>query len=192
MDKKLLSLFVLGDKKAFEQVYRSYSEKVFKRLLYVLKNEDDAEELLQNVFVKFWTNRAIVDVNRNVANYLMRIADSMAIDLLRRNIHSQVVYDQLSRREDNLTDSVEDSFVHKEEWKILEKAVNLLPPQRKLIFTLCKIEGRTYAEVSQMLQISPATISNHLVLAMKQIRLFTSQYDKEFKMFFLLSFFENI
>ena len=93
MEKKLLSLFVLGDKKAFEQVYRSYSENVFKRLLYLLNDEQEAEELLQNVFVKFWTNCAAIDVEKNVSNYLLRMADSMAIDLLRRNMHSKIVHD---------------------------------------------------------------------------------------------------
>lgn len=192
MEKTLLSLFVLGDKKAFEQVYRSYSERVFKRLLYLLKDEKEAEELLQNVFVKFWTNRATIDVEKNVSHYLLRMADSMAIDLLRRNTHSKVVYDQLSRQGDNMSDSVEDSFVRKEERKILEKAVNLLPPQRKLIFTLCKMEGRSYAEVSKILEISPATVSNHLVLAMKQIRIFASQYNNELKVLLVLPFLENL
>ena len=91
-----------------------------------------------------------------------------------------------------MSDSVEDSFVRKEEQKVLEKAVNLLPPQRKLIFILCKIEGRSYAEVSKILAISPATVSNHLVLAMKQIRNFASQYNNELKMLLFLPFLENL
>ncbi|TDS12477.1 RNA polymerase sigma factor [Sphingobacterium paludis] len=192
MEKTLLSLFVSGDKKAFEQVYRCYSERVFKRLLYLLKDEDEAEELLQNVFVKFWTNRAAIAVEKNVANYLLRMSDSMAIDLLRRNISRKAVYDHVSLQTNTTSNSVEDTFMQKEEQKILEQAVNLLPPQRKLIFTLCKMEGRSYGEVGEILGISPATVSNHLVLAMKQIRTFASQYNNELKALLFFPFLDNL
>jgi RNA polymerase sigma-70 factor (family 1) len=192
MEKTLLSLFVSGDRKAFEQVYRCYSERVFKRLLYLLKDEDEAEELLQNVFVKFWTNRAAIAVEKNVANYLLRMSDSMAIDLLRRNISRKAVYDHVSLQTNTTSNSVEDTFMQKEEQKILEQAVNLLPPQRKLIFTLCKMEGRSYGEVGEILGISPATVSNHLVLAMKQIRTFASQYNNELKALLFFPFLDNL
>ncbi|GGH16649.1 hypothetical protein GCM10011418_19150 [Sphingobacterium alkalisoli] len=188
IDKLTLTLFVSDDKMAFELVYKSYSASIFKRLLYLLKDEDEAEEMLQNVFIRVWTNRSSIDVEKNFHNYLLRIADSMAIDLIRRNVRNQLVYDSILIQGVHQHDSVEDTYLQKEEWAILENAIDQLPPQRKLIFTLCKLEGKSYGEVSKLLNISPATISNHLVLAMKQIRIFTSRYEKGLKMVLLLFF----
>lgn len=82
--------------------------------------------------------------------------------------------------------SVEESYIGKEEWKILESAIEQLPPQRRLIFKLCKMEGKSYKEVSESLDISPATISNQLVLAMKFLRQFVKQHHKEILLYCLL------
>jgi RNA polymerase sigma-70 factor (ECF subfamily) len=63
------------------------------------------------------------------------------------------------------SETIEESIINKESSGILYNAIELLPPKRKLIFRLCKVEGKTYAQVSLQLGISLSTISDHIVKA---------------------------
>jgi len=67
---------------------------------------------------------------------------------------------------------IEEEYAYKESKKIVNQAIENLSPKRKLIYTLCKIEGKTYEEVSSSLGISTSTISDHIVKATKQIQSF--------------------
>lgn len=179
--------FISGDKKAFESIYCAFSKSLYRRILYLIKNPDDADEILHNIFIKIWTGREHIDPDNNLYAYFMQAANSMAIDQLRKNLRTQVVHDNISLfGEERIALSVEDSYIGKEDWKILESAIEQLPPQRRLIFKLCKIEGKSYKEVSESLSISPATISNQLVLAMKFLRQVVKQHHKEILLYCLL------
>lgn len=178
--------FIRGDQQAFESIYCAYAKPLYRRILYLVKDADEADEILHNVFLKIWTSREQVDPTKNLYAYFMQAAHTMSIDQLRKNIRTQAMRDSIVWSNDNqASSSVEESYIHKEEWKILESAIEQLPPQRQLIFRLCKIEGKSYKEVSESLSISPATISNQLVLAMKSLRQFISQHHKEIMLYCL-------
>jgi len=164
-----------GDNKAFELVFATYSSNVFKYLLYILKDVDEAEEVLQNVFLKLWNKREGVLTDRDILPYLLKIANSYAIDVLRRNVRKQNLINAMLFDSIQVERSVEDIFLHKEEVRKLEQAINNLPPKRKEIFKLCKMEGKSYSEVGEILNISPSTISNQLVSAMKYIKSYLSE-----------------
>lgn len=176
-----MSRFVDGDKAAFELVYRELSGLVFRRLVYVLKDTEEAKEVLQAVFVRLWVNRDKVDVEKKIENYILRMADSMAIDLIRRNIRGRVVFENMLIDGKRFSDSIEEDFIREEDWMILEEGIHRLPPQQQVVFRLCKLEGQSYEEVSSLLHISTSTISSHLVAATKSLRQFAAQYHKEIK-----------
>ncbi|MFD2554241.1 RNA polymerase sigma factor [Sphingobacterium tabacisoli] len=187
IDNAICIAFIGGDKKAFESIYCTFSKPLYRRILYLVKDPDDADEVLHNIFIKIWTAREQIDPAKNLFAYFMQAANSMAIDHLRKNLRTQVMHDTIIvSGEEHTARSVEDSYISKEDWKILESAIEQLPPQRRLIFKLCKIEGKSYKEVSESLSISPATISNQLVLAMKFLRQFVKQHHKEILLYCLL------
>lgn len=188
LNKDFLVKFIHGDEKSFEQIYKLYAKPIFNRLLYVLKDADVAEEVLQNVFVKLWNHRENIDPEKNLYAFLLQMANNMSIDHLRRGIKTQFIIDDLIQHLDLEEASVEENYLNKEKWSIVQRGIELLPPQRKLVFILCKLEGKSYAEVSSQLAISTATISNHLVLAMKSIREFARTYQKEINVLFLFLF----
>lgn len=180
VDTSTCMAFVQGDQKAFEIIYNLFSKHLYRRLLFLIKDPDDAEEALHNVFIKIWNNRASIDPDKNLFAYFMQVANTMAIDHLRKNLRTQSVYEQmLLLQNSSMSSSVEENFIRKEDWKIVEDAIAQLPPQRQLIFKLCKLEGKSYKEVSESLSISTATISHQLVLAMKSLRQSISEHQKE-------------
>lgn len=188
IDKSKLLALSKGDIKAFEHIYKMCSNPLYRRLLYLIKDPDEVDEILHNVFIKIWMNREAIDIEKNFYNYLLKIANSMAIDFLRRNIRTQVVFDKILKNGIAEVPSVEDIYVQKEEWSMLQEGIELLPPQRKLIFILFKLEGKSYKEISDELAISNSTISAQLVIAMKFLRKFIETHQQELKtIFFLLT-----
>lgn len=166
----LLKKISEGDQDAFHAIYYHYAPRLYGKLLKTLHSEDLASEILQEVFLTIWQKRALIDPSRSFRSYLFKIADNLAIELFRRSNRSQAVMDRL------LAASI-DHYTHTEEWLeqkekagLLHKAIEALPPQRKTVFILCKLEGKSHEEVARMLDISPSTVNNHIVKAMQSLR----------------------
>lgn len=166
----LLKKISEGDQDAFHAIYYHYAPRLYGKLLKTLHSEDLASEILQEVFLTIWQKRALIDPSRSFRSYLFKIADNLAIELFRRSNRSQAVMDRL------LAASI-DHYTHTEEWLeqkekagLLHTAIEALPPQRKTVFILCKLEGKSHEEVARMLDISPSTVNNHIVKAMQSLR----------------------
>src|SRR5690606_27170061 len=99
-----------------------------------------------------------------------RIAENMVFDFFRKASRERKLQDQLFLNREELYSHIEEQLIDKERKALLDSAINELSPQCRLVFKLCKLEGRSYDEVSKMLEISPNTISNHLTKAKKQLK----------------------
>lgn len=166
----LLERMAKGDKDAFQVIYYHYAPRIYGKLLKLLQSEDLATELLQEVFVIVWQKHALVDPSRSFRSYLFKITDNLAIDLFRKaNRSAQLINRLLEASIDHYTHT-EERLEQKENAFLLQTAIDALPPQRKLVFTLCKLEGKSHDEVSRLLGISPSTVNNHIVKATQFLR----------------------
>lgn len=166
----LLERMAKGDKDAFQVIYYHYAPRIYGKLLKLLQSEDLATELLQEVFITVWQKHALVDASRSFRSYLFKIADNLAIDLFRKaNRSAQLINRLLEASIDHYTHT-EERLEQKENAFLLQKAIDALPPQRKLVFTLCKLEGKSHDEVGRLLGISPSTVNNHIVKATQFLR----------------------
>lgn len=158
-----------GDEVSFEAIYKKYSPGLYSRLIKILKSGTMAEDILQDVFIIVWNNREKIDTNRCFQAYLSCIAVHKCYDHFRKIARTNKVYSKLPLTENQYTlnDQV---LINKEESTVLFKTIELLPPKRKLIFRLCKVDGKSYEEVSNQLGISISTISDHIVKANTFIR----------------------
>ena len=169
-ERELLILLKQGDDNAFEEIYRLHSSKLYGNLLKLLKSEELAMDLLQDLYVKLWNNRATIDVDKSIVAYLFSIAKNLAIDFFRRAAREANLQNHLINVGTELYNHVDDVLFHKETSAILNKAIEALPPQQQKIFNLCKVEGRSYEEAASILGISPATVGNQLVKAVRSVR----------------------
>jgi len=161
-----------GSEYAFEMIYRLYSPRLFGKLLRLVKSDSHAQEILQDVFLKLWRYRKSIDPEKSFRSFLFKIAENTVYDFFRKaarekNVESRLV--SLSTV-DYKADNFEELMSDDENLTVLEKAIASLPPQRQQVFTLCKLEGKSYKEVSELLGISVSTISDHIVKATKFIR----------------------
>lgn len=169
-EKDLLFQLHNGNEYAFEKIYEIYSPRLFGKLLKLLKSENLAKEILQDVFVKLWAHRQSVDPEKSFRSYLFKIAENSVFDFFRKVARERVLQAELIALS-TVDYSVNEEMVFSEEnIARLQQAIDLLPPQRQQIIRLCKLEGKSYKEVSQLLGISVSTISDHIVKGTKAIR----------------------
>ena len=176
-EKELLLALRSGNQKAFEKIYQYYSPRLFGKLMKLVKSEMNAREILLEVFIIVWDRRESIDPEKSFRSFLFKIAENKAFDFFRKAARDKVKQAELIAltTEDYI---VFESYMSADEnLKMLEKAIAVLPPQRQQIFRLCKLEGKSYKEVGELLNISVSTISDHIVKGTKSIR----EYFERFK-----------
>lgn len=166
----LLRMLREGDAAAFGKIYKIFAPVLYQRLLRLLKDTDTVEEILQDTFLKLWEKRAQIDPEQAFTTYLYRIADHLAIDVFRRISRDKALQQELWASTISFYLHTEETFLAKEQRQLISTAIEQLPPKRKQILVLCKLEDKSYQEVAELMGISVSTVSNQLAKAIKEIK----------------------
>ena len=169
-ERDLVLALQRGDEEAFETIYGLYSQRLFGRLLKLVKTEAQAQEILQDVFIKLWQYRHSLDPEKSFRSFLFKIAENKVYDFFRKAARDKVMEANLISLSTTNYINIEEYTRAEENLRLLYKAIESLPPQRQQVFRLCKLEGRSYKEVSELLSISLSTISDHIVKGTKAIK----------------------
>jgi len=169
-EQVLLSRLKEGSEGAFSGIYELYAGKIYQRLLNLLKDEDIADSILQDVFLRIWERRHQIDPEQPFKAYLFKIAENFVYDHFRKLSRDLKMQARLKRVMTELYTHSEEAVLKKEDDALLKEAIEHLPPQRRQVFTLCRVEGKSYDEAAALLGISSSTVSNHLVKATKAVR----------------------
>lgn len=169
-EKELLTLLKKGQQDAFTQLYHLYSERIYLNILKLVKQEQVAQEILQDIFIIVWEKRDTIDIQSSFRSYLFRIGENKVIDFYRKARRDQNLYAYIKAVATEHYTHIEEALLNRENAELLQKAVNSLPAQRKQVFELCKLQGKSYQEVSEALGISPSTVNDHIVKATRAIR----------------------
>lgn len=169
-EKELLKQLREGSAQALDYFYHQYSLTIYRKLLKMVRVEIIAEELLQDVFVRIWEKRYQIDLDGSFRSYLFIIAQNLVYDMYRKIAREERLQEVIKEANSEMYMHVEEGVFVKETSEILNKAINNLPSQQKLVFTLCKLEGKSYEDASATLGISTATINSHIVKATKSIK----------------------
>lgn len=176
-EKNLLLRLRDGDHIAFEQIYHQYKAKLIRNSLRLLKSTDMVEELVQDLFIKVWEQRGKIDTTQPLNAYLYKVANNMIYDTFRKISRDKRLQAHLILNTQEEYNHIEKFIFDKENRTALQNAINLLPAQQQKVFVLCKLEEKSYAEVSEMLNITHGTINNHIYRANQFLKeYFTSNY----------------
>ena len=159
-----------GSESAFSALYDWYSKPLYRNIIRLVKDEAIAEELLQDLFLKVWEVRQTIDPDKSFKSFLYKVAENLAYAHFRQIAKNERLIAKLIISSVEFATNAEDAIIAKENHALLQKAISSLPPQAKQVYTLCKLEGKSYEEVSQQLGISPKTISGHIVKANKDVK----------------------
>ena len=178
-DIKLIKAFKNGDDKAFKMLFDCYHERLYSFLFSILKSREDAEEVVQETFLKIWENRESFQENYPFEPLLFRIAKNTSLNYTRKKVN-RTVFEKHFGFFANLSENSADQYVlFKETQEIIDAILNGLPPKRKEIFLLQRVEGLSRNEIADKLGISVVTVDHQLSKANKYVK-------EEFKKFSLL------
>lgn len=169
-EKDLLLRLRGGDHRAFEILYHRHSRLLLAKLDRKFVYPEDADDLLQELFVKIWERRQQIDPNQPFSGYLYRIAQRMVTDHYRKAALTNAVWSEVKRGASELVDFTDQQVEGRETQKLIEQAISNLPPQQQKAFNLCKIEGRSYKEAAEIMSVSPETVHAHLVKANQSVK----------------------
>lgn len=173
-EEKILKLVKNGDEGAFEQLYHKYATRISIKLIQILKSEELAQDILQDVFIKIWDIRTQIDPTLPFSSFLYRIATNMSYNVYQRALKEQLILHEIFPiGEYNPVDTY---IYNKEVSELIEKALATLTVRQREVFTLHKIDGLSYKEISDQLQISASAINHHLQAANKHLRSYLKLY----------------
>lgn len=171
IDQELITRLKNGDMLAFDQVYEQYSHKLFSFVFKILKNENDAEEIVQEVFVKIWESRHKLGSCKLFNSYIFTIAYNHSISLIRKKINNKKYLEYLKYSSViNATPSGISEIESNELSDQVERLIEKLPERQKQIYRLHREKGFTYPEIANQLGISQNTVENHMAKALKYLR----------------------
>ena len=159
-----------GDEKAFVALYNKYHRKIYYTAVKLTQSEDLAQDVTQNVFLKVWETRATLDPEKNFAAYISVICRNAVFDLFKKATLEEAVKKELQQFTEVSENDGEDEDFYEVYKNLLDEAIAALPPQRRAVFELCKLQEKTYDEVASRMNISRSTVQDHIVKANKFIR----------------------
>ena len=183
MDKTYSStsdFFKSGDTKAFEVLFKTYYPVLCIYAKKIVNDLDEARDIVQDVFVKIYDNRATMEINTSVKSYLYRSVHNACLNHLKRknthNNHNEYLKYQ-TRWSDN-HDTMEQAELEEKIWNIIQG----LPEQCRRIFTMNRFEDLKNKEIAEKLGISIRTVETQISKALKVLR----EHLADFLMTFLL------
>ncbi|GAA3994815.1 RNA polymerase sigma factor [Mucilaginibacter dorajii] len=161
---------IAGDEAAFDAIYDAYSSKVYRLAYRFLKDSEQSQEIVQECFINLWTGREKLNAEGNIWLYLYVIAKRLSLNALRKISQSRQLTEKLVHHVTTIhNDTEEDILVHDLE-QFAEQIICKLPKQQQLIFRLSRTEHLTHKEIAEQLHISPNTVKNHMVEALKTLK----------------------
>lgn len=171
----LLQKIADGDETAFKVIFDSYRKKVYSYALKIIKSQVAAEDVLLDVFLKIWQHRDLTEV-KNLESYLKITTRNTTLKVLRRRQLELRVNEEMCRTWHEEQYETEQAIDLNDTSHILQEAIGLLPPQQKLVYTLCREEGLKYSEAAERLSLSPLTVKTHMQHALRFLRKYLSKY----------------
>jgi RNA polymerase sigma-70 factor (family 1) len=173
----LFDKFRAGDGEAFACLYRHYVKALYFNILSMVKDELTAEELVQDVFAHLWSKRETIRIESSLSAYLFTSSRNRVYNFFRKLERDQELYKRIRSTAALHYSHIEEALMAGENAKLLRKAIETLPPQRRKAFELCKIEGLSYQEASEKMGVSLSTIKDHMANARQAIRTFLSNEE---------------
>jgi RNA polymerase sigma-70 factor (ECF subfamily) len=184
-DKQLLNFLQEENEDAFTEIYNRHWKRIYTLALSYLKSPEAAQDIVQDVFIKIWTNKENLFQVKEFKSYVFVIARNLIISRLRNTIfHLSLDPDEQIEEEMLLP---EKQLSYKESVNLLHKAIELLPLQQRRAYKLSRNEGMRYEEIAQEMGISRLTVRTHITNALSFIRKYLT--DHAVHPIFFISFF---
>ena len=169
---ELLEKLKQQDPAAFAGLYDLYVRKIYAYALGILKSPALAEDVTQDTFVKLWEHAGSVHADRSVQSFLFTITRNQCLNVIKQASRETWISDELFTHALDQAENGLEYTERKQTGEFIGKAIEQLPPQRRLIYDLCRNYGYSYKQAAEKLGIKDSTVNSQMVKALKTIREF--------------------
>ena len=165
----------MDKRREFESLVRTYSEQLYWQIRRIVLTHDDANDVLQNVFLKAWNGYDSFQGGSKVSTWLMCIAINESVDFLRRNKNAaSATPDDMAVANTLMADEY---FDGDETEALLQQAIAQLPEVQRTVFQLRYFDEMKYSEISELLKTSEGALKASYHIAVKKITDFFKSRD---------------
>lgn len=169
-DEELLLLIKKDNPAAYTQLYNKYTGILYGHALNILKNREEAKDVVQELFTAIWTKRNEIPLTSNFSGYLFNALRNRVLNIIAKKKIESTYIGSLQLFIDSC-DSITDHLVRENELKILiEQEIAKLPAKMKEIFELSRKSNLSHKEIASKLQISNKTVKNQVNNSLKILR----------------------
>ena len=164
-------------RKAFERVVREFSEQLYWQARRIVLTHDDADDVIQNVFLKAWTHLDDFHQDARLSTWLYRITINESVDFLRRKKNQSTV--SADQEETGIANMLiaDDYFDGDETQALLQEAIAQLPDVQRTVFNLRYYDDMKYSDMSELLETSEGSLKASYHIAVKKLSEFFKRHD---------------
>lgn len=175
-EQEIIGAIREGNERIFEETFRKYYQSLCNYANSILKEMDEAEEVVQNLFMSIWEKRNDLEINISLKSYLYRAVHNHCLNRI-KHLKVREEYQQYATNfYDASYESVSQTVMKNELETKIEEAIRKLPEQCRLIFRMSRFEELKYHEIAEQLEISPKTVENQIGKALKILRVELAEY----------------
>lgn len=165
-----------GKEDALQQLFERYSNDVYNIAYTVLKDSFESEDVVQEVFIRVWNARPRLDETANLWSFLYVITKRISLNKL-RDARAKTI-EHISMLEFVFSDvkKCDDDTIAKEILALEYEVLRKLPDQQKKVYLLSRVEGLTYKEIADQMNIAPNTVKNHIIQALKTFKRYFQRF----------------
>lgn len=179
-DTEIIHQLKQGNESAFKRLVETHQKLVVNTCFGMVHNREDAEDIAQDVFIEVYRNIQNFRADSKLSTWLYRIAINRSLNHIRDNKKNKWFYSfedevaakskQLLQVQTSISDQPEYELENKQRAIILHEAINSLPKNQKVAFTLSKYEELSYQEISEVMELSVSSVESLLFRAKKGLQ----------------------
>ena len=159
-----------GDSKAFDTLFANYGKRLYYFTYAYLKSKEEAEGVVQEVFLRIWRNRKKLKPDLSFKAYLFKITYHCILAIFKQNSSRHLYLHSIANDTVHFTEEMNERLNYQMLLEKVDSLIEQLPPRQKEILIKRKKEDLPVKEIAHQLEISPKTVENHLTEALKKIR----------------------
>jgi RNA polymerase sigma-70 factor (ECF subfamily) len=187
-DGILVAQLANANEKAFRRLFDKYRDDIYRYSFSLLKSRANAEEIVQDVFLKIWTSRSTLDPARCFKSLLYTIAKHLCFNFMKKAANNQQLRNEVFHLHERAHNPLERQFIETEYNMLCELALEKLPVKRRIIYKMSREENKSYDEISRELHISVSTVKNQISKSLASMRSFLNTHG-DFTLILLLGLF---
>ena len=167
-DRELIARIAKKDASAVQALFSGHQTRIFRFIMRLVRNEAVAEELCNEVFLEVWRKAGTYQGRSAVSTWLLSIARNKAISQLRKRAESELDEEKAAEVADD-QDTPDVEYAKQNKAEIMRRCIDQLSPAHKEIIDLVYYQEKAVNEVSEILDIPPATVTTRMFYARKQL-----------------------